>query len=82
MNTNMTRLIERLQAMQRDASASQGGPWPETAGVSPSLVSRRLSRLKKAGILRAVVGLVDAEQAGLSRRDHPRAPEGPTPRPA
>lgn len=54
-----------LQAMQRDASASQAD-LAEAAGVSPSLVSRRLSRLKEAGILRAVVGLVDAERAGLS----------------
>lgn len=54
-----------LQAIQRDASASQA-ELAEAAGVSPSLVSRRLSRLKEAGVLRAVVGLVDAERAGLS----------------
>ena len=54
-----------LQAMQSDASASQA-ELAEAAGVSPSLVSRRLGRLKEAGVLRAVVGLVDAERAGLS----------------
>lgn len=54
-----------LLAVQRDASASQA-ELAEAAGVSPSLVSRRLSRLRDAGVLRAVVGLVDAEQAGLT----------------
>lgn len=54
-----------LQAMQRDASASQA-ELAEAAGVSPSLVSRRLSRLKETGALRAVVALVDARSAGLS----------------
>jgi DNA-binding Lrp family transcriptional regulator len=54
-----------LQALQRDASASQA-ELAEAAGVSPSLVSRRLSRLKETGVLRAVVGLVDAQSAGLS----------------
>lgn len=54
-----------LRAMQRDASASQAD-LAEEAGVSPSLVSRRLSRLKEAGVLRAVVGLIDAELAGLT----------------
>ena len=54
-----------LQAMQRDAAASQA-ELAQQAGVSPSLVSRRLSRLKEVGVLRAVVGLVDAERAGLS----------------
>ena len=54
-----------LGAMQRDASASQA-ELAEAAGVSPSLVSRRLSRLKEAGVLRAVVGLVDARSMGLS----------------
>ena len=54
-----------LVAVQRDASASQA-ELAEAAGVSPSLVSRRLSRLKEAGALRAIVGLVDAESAGLS----------------
>ena len=54
-----------LQAVQHDASASQA-ELAEAAGVSPSLVSRRLSRLKETGALRAVVGLVDAPIAGLS----------------
>ena len=52
--------------MQRDASASQA-ELAEHAGVSPSLVSRRLSRLKETGVLRAVVGLVDAQTAPGSR---------------
>ena len=54
-----------LRAVQRDASASQV-ELAEAAGVSPSLVSRRLSRLKETGALRAVVGLVDAQSLGLS----------------
>ncbi len=54
-----------LRALQRDASMSQAD-LAERAGVSASLVSRRLARLKEAGVLRAVVGLVDAEQAGLT----------------
>ena len=54
-----------LRAMQRDASASQAS-LAEAAGVSPSLVSRRLSRLKEAGVLRAVVGLVDPARIRLS----------------
>jgi len=54
-----------LQALQRDAWASQA-VLAEAAGVSPSLVSRRLSRLRETGVLRAVVGLVDAPSAGLS----------------
>ena len=54
-----------LRALQRDASASQADLADE-AGVSPSLVSRRLTRLKEAGVLRAVVGLIDPESAGLT----------------
>lgn len=54
-----------LRAMQRDASGAQSD-IAEAAGVSPSLVSRRLSRLKEAGVLRGVVGLVNAESAGLT----------------
>lgn len=57
--------LRLLRAMQRDASASQA-ELAEAAGVSPSLVSRRLSRLREVGVLRAVVGLVDAGQVGLS----------------
>jgi DNA-binding Lrp family transcriptional regulator len=54
-----------LRALQRDASSSQA-ELAELAGLSASLVSRRLSRLKEAGVLRAVVGLIDPERAGLS----------------
>ncbi|MBS0386281.1 MAG: Lrp/AsnC family transcriptional regulator [Proteobacteria bacterium] len=54
-----------LQAIQRDASASQA-ELAEAAGISASLVSRRLSRLRESGVLRAVVGLVDAASVGLS----------------
>ena len=57
--------IRLLKAMQRDASISQA-ELAEQAGVSPSLVSRRLARLKEGGALRAVVGLVDAQSAGLT----------------
>jgi len=54
-----------LQAIQRDASASQAD-LAEIAGISPSLVSRRLSRLKELGVLRGIVGLVDRQSAGLT----------------
>lgn len=54
-----------LAALQRDASISQAD-LAEAAGVSPSLVSRRLARLRETGVLRAVVGLVDAQQVGLT----------------
>ncbi|MCL4716794.1 MAG: Lrp/AsnC family transcriptional regulator [Hyphomonadaceae bacterium] len=54
-----------LRAVQRDASASQA-ELAEAAGVSPSLVSRRLSRLRELGVLRGVVGLVDPERVGLT----------------
>lgn len=54
-----------LRALQRDASISQAA-LAEAAGLSPSLVSRRLSRLKDAGVLRGVVGLVDPARVGLS----------------
>lgn len=57
--------LRLLKAMQRDASASQAS-LAEAAGISPSLVSRRLARLKEAGVLRAVVGLVEPGSAGLS----------------
>lgn len=57
--------LRLLRAVQRDASASQA-ELAEAAGVSPSLVSRRLSRLKEAGVLRAVVGLISPEQVGLT----------------
>lgn len=54
-----------LRAVQTDAAASQAD-LAVAAGVSPSLVSRRLSRLKEAGVLRSVVGLLDAQSVGLS----------------
>jgi len=54
-----------LKALQRDASVSQAH-LAEAAGVSPSQVSRRIARLKETGALRAVVGLVDPKQAGLT----------------
>ncbi len=54
-----------LRALQQDASVSQAELAAE-AGVSPSQVSRRLGRLKEIGVLRGIVGLVDAERAGLS----------------
>jgi DNA-binding Lrp family transcriptional regulator len=54
-----------LRALQRDASLSQAELAEET-GVSASVVSRRLARLKESGVLRAVVGLVDAQSVGLT----------------
>lgn len=54
-----------LRALQHDASLSQA-ELAEEAGVSPSLVSRRLTRLRDAGVLRAVVGLINPESAGLT----------------
>ncbi|GAM99058.1 transcriptional regulator of AsnC family [alpha proteobacterium U9-1i] len=54
-----------LRALQRDASASQA-ELAEEAGVSASQVSRKMSRLKDEGVLRAVVGLVDPQRAGLT----------------
>lgn len=57
--------LRLLRAIQRDASAPQA-ELAEHAGVSPSQVSRRLARLRDAGVLRRVVGLVDPDSAGLS----------------
>jgi Lrp/AsnC family transcriptional regulator, leucine-responsive regulatory protein len=57
--------IRLLRAFQRDAAMSQSD-LADQAGVSPSLVSRRLSRLREAGVLRATVGLIDPESAGLT----------------
>lgn len=57
--------LRLLRAVQRDASASQAA-LAEEAGISPSLVSRRLARLREAGVLRAIVGLVDPARVGLS----------------
>ncbi|MGH6951491.1 MAG: Lrp/AsnC family transcriptional regulator [Vitreimonas sp.] len=62
----MTETDRRLlQALQRDASISQAD-LAEQVGLSPSLVSRRLARLKEEGVLRGVVGVVDAQLAGLT----------------
>ena len=57
--------LRLLRALQRDASASQA-ELAEEAGVSPSLVSRRLARLKETGVLRAVRGLIDPVSVGLT----------------
>jgi DNA-binding Lrp family transcriptional regulator len=54
-----------LRALQRDASLSQA-ELGAAAGVSPSQVSRRIAKLKDAGVLRALVGLVDPVAAGLT----------------
>ncbi len=54
-----------LRALQRDASLSQV-ELGESAGVSPSQVSRRISKLREAGALRAIVGLVDPVVVGLT----------------
>lgn len=54
-----------LAALQRDASASQAS-LAEAAGVSPSLVSRRLSRLREGRVLRGVVGLIEPQSVGLT----------------
>ena len=57
--------LRLLRAVQRDAAVAQA-ELAEAAGVSASLVSRRLTRLKEAGVLRAVVGLVDPARVGLT----------------
>lgn len=54
-----------LQALQRDASVSQA-ELAEQVGLSPSLVSRRLARLKEDKVLRGIVGVVDPQRAGLT----------------
>jgi DNA-binding Lrp family transcriptional regulator len=54
-----------LRALQRDAALSQA-ELSEAAGISPSKVSRRIAKLKEAGVLRAIVGLVDPVAAGLT----------------
>jgi DNA-binding Lrp family transcriptional regulator len=54
-----------LRALQRDGSLSQA-ELSEAAGVSPSQVSRRVAKLKEAGVLRAVVGLIDPVAVGLT----------------
>jgi DNA-binding Lrp family transcriptional regulator len=57
--------LRLLRAIQSDASVSQAD-LAEAAGVSPSLVSRRLSRLKDAEVLRGVVGLINPTSIGLT----------------
>lgn len=54
-----------LVAIQRDASVSQAD-LAEHAGVSASQVSRRLARLKEAGVLRGIVGVLEPKRAGLT----------------
>jgi DNA-binding Lrp family transcriptional regulator len=54
-----------LAAIQKNAWASQSD-LAEHAGVSPSQVSRRLSRLKENEVLRGVVGVIEPERAGLT----------------
>lgn len=54
-----------LAAIQRDASISQAD-LADLTGVSPSQVSRRLSRLKEEGVLRGVVGILEPKLAGLT----------------
>ena len=54
-----------LRALQKDASVSQAD-LAEAVGLSPSLVSRRISRLRDDGVLSGIVGIIDAERAGLT----------------
>jgi DNA-binding Lrp family transcriptional regulator len=54
-----------LRAIQKDASLSQA-ELAEKVGLSPSLVSRRLSRLRETEVLSAVVGLVEPKLVGLT----------------
>lgn len=54
-----------LRAMQKDASASQAD-LADMAGLSASQISRRLTRLREGKVLRAVVGLINPQSAGLT----------------
>lgn len=54
-----------LAALQKDASASQAA-LAEEAGVSASQVSRKISRLREADVLKGIVGLIDAQAVGLT----------------
>lgn len=54
-----------LIAVQKDASASQAD-LAALAGVSASQVSRKLARLKEAGVLRGIVGVLEPKLAGLT----------------
>jgi DNA-binding Lrp family transcriptional regulator len=57
--------VRLLKALQRDAAMPQA-ELAEEAGVSPSMASRRLSRLRETKVLRGVVGLVDPTLVGLT----------------
>jgi Lrp/AsnC family transcriptional regulator, leucine-responsive regulatory protein len=57
--------LRLLIAVQKDASVSQA-ELAESAGVSASQVSRRLSKLKQDRVLRGIVGVLDAKRAGLT----------------
>lgn len=54
-----------LIAIQKDASVSQAD-LAEHAGVSASQVSRKLAKLKEEGVLRGIVGVLEAKRAGLT----------------
>jgi len=54
-----------LAALQKDANAAQS-VLAEAAGVSASQVSRKLSRLREAEVLRGIVGIVDPQSVGLT----------------
>jgi Lrp/AsnC family leucine-responsive transcriptional regulator len=54
-----------LRAVQKDASASQAD-LAEKAGLSASQISRRLTRLRDGKVLRAIVGLINPQSAGLT----------------
>jgi len=55
--------LRLLRAVQRDASASQA-ELAEEAGISPSLVSRRLARLREAGVLHTDAPTVTGRTVG------------------
>ena len=57
--------LRLLRALQQDASLSQA-ELGERVGMSPSLVSRRLARLREGGVLRSVVGVVEPAKVGLT----------------
>lgn len=65
-NVDLDAIDRRLlRALQQNAWASQA-ELAEKVGLSPSLVSRRISRLRESQVLRGIVGLVDAPSAGLT----------------
>lgn len=57
--------IRILRVMQRDASLAVADIARE-AGMSQTPAWRRIKRLKEAGVIRAVVALVDRQAVGLS----------------